>query len=208
MRPEGFLEDVDLLASGSCLERQFDLSACGVGNPETSRPASVARPAAILRMLCRVRLRRPRSTWPTKVQCNPDCSASFSWLHPSWWRRARTRRPNSTAAAETGSRGAGMIGQAHTSHAFQSRDDTSHDLASWPDWSYGLGPFVRGGTRPGRRTRWAATDLPTVPSWARRRARYAVLVWWARSLMVALVPVSRSRVQTNTSPARGNSQPS
>ena len=42
----------------------------------TRTAGSMLRPDASLRMLCRLRLRWPRSTWPTNVQCRPQRLAS------------------------------------------------------------------------------------------------------------------------------------
>lgn len=96
-------------------------------NPLTNPPASVSRAWAMRRMLWRLRLRWPRSTWPMYDQCRVVRSASFSCDRPSCSRRARTRRPNSPVAGESG--GLRSVGTAPSQPAedSQSRDYVSHD---------------------------------------------------------------------------------
>lgn len=99
-------------------------------NPLTSPPASVSRAWAMRRMLWRLRLRWPRSTWPMYDQCRVVRSASFSCDRSSCSRRARTRRPNSPVAGESGGlRSAGTAPSQPAKHS-QSRDDISQDDVS------------------------------------------------------------------------------
>ena len=74
-------------------------------SPRTRSPGSMSRAWATRRMLWRLRLRWPRSTWPMNVQCSSDWSARASWDSPNCWRRVRTRAPNSPAAGEMGGLG-------------------------------------------------------------------------------------------------------
>lgn len=109
--------------------------AVGHRSPRTRSPGSTSRARATRRMLWRLRLRWPRSTWPMNVQCSSDWSARASWDSPNCWRRARTRAPNSPAAGEMG--GLGEV--AGTWSSQRSQLLASRDYVSQANMSYAVG---------------------------------------------------------------------
>ena len=119
-------------------------------NPRTSSPGSTSRTRATRRMLCRDRLRWPRSTWPMNVQCSSLPSARASWDSPSSRRRARTRAPNSPAADEMG--GLGEIPDTFSSQRAQ--PSVSRDYASQVNISYTMAKYVLYCGATARPRRW------------------------------------------------------